>query len=108
MGLQNKVVDPELAMMAQGTSNVTQDEQCNFVNRNYNFRPNNNLPLFYHSGLRNYENFSYSNTGNSLNPPAEQGKPVTEKQYQLEELMKTFIVESKARLDQHDKPLEWP
>ena len=30
-------------------------------NRSYTFQPNNNLPSHYHPGLRNHENFSYSN-----------------------------------------------
>ena len=37
-------------------------EDVQFVgNRNYQFRPNNNLRAHYHPGLRNHENFSYSN-----------------------------------------------
>ena len=39
-----------------------QIEDANYVNnRSYPFRPNNNLPSHYHPGLRNHENFSYSN-----------------------------------------------
>ena len=39
-----------------------QIEDANYVNnRSYTFRPNNNLPSHFHSGLRNHENFSYRN-----------------------------------------------
>ena len=39
-----------------------QIEDANYVNnRSYTFRLNNNLPSHYHPGLRNHENFSYSN-----------------------------------------------
>ena len=39
-----------------------QIEDSNYVNnRSYTFRPNNNLPSHYHSGLKNHENFSYNN-----------------------------------------------
>ena len=52
-------------MQAQGAlmaNSLLQIEDANHVNnRSYTFRPNNNLPSHYHSGLRNYENFSYNN-----------------------------------------------
>ena len=36
-----------------------QIEDANYVNnRSYTFRPNNNFPSHYHSGLRNHENLS--------------------------------------------------
>ncbi|KAK6135395.1 hypothetical protein DH2020_030906 [Rehmannia glutinosa] len=44
-------------------------EQANYVNnRGFNNR-GNQLPTHYHPGLRNHENFSYSNTRNVLQPP---------------------------------------
>ncbi|KAK6125377.1 hypothetical protein DH2020_040881 [Rehmannia glutinosa] len=44
-------------------------EQVNYVNnRGFNNR-GNQLPTHYHPGLRNHENFSYSNTRNVLQPP---------------------------------------
>ena len=37
-------------------------EDMNYVNnRSYTFHPNNNLPSYYHVGLRNHENLSYEN-----------------------------------------------
>ena len=52
-------------MQAQGAvmaSPPPQLEHANYVNNiSYTFRPNNNLPSHYHSGLRNHENFSYGN-----------------------------------------------
>ena len=45
-------------------------EQCQYVNKwNYNFRPNNNLPTHFHPGLRNHENFLYTNPRNALEYP---------------------------------------
>ena len=39
-----------------------QIENANYVNnRSYTFRPNNNFPTHYQSGLRNHENLSYEN-----------------------------------------------
>ncbi|XP_024029348.1 uncharacterized protein LOC112093949 [Morus notabilis] len=97
----------EAVKMAQASSSSdSYDEQCHFVNRSYNFRPNNNLPTYYHPGLRNYENFSYANNRNVLQPTLESSKPAMEKpSSSLEELLKMYIVDSKARLDQHDAPL---
>ena len=52
-------------MQAQGglmANPLFQIEDANYVNnRSYTFRPNNNLPSYYHPGLRNHENFSYNN-----------------------------------------------
>ena len=52
-------------MQAQGTlmaNTPFQVEEENYVSsRGYTFRPNNNLPSHYHSGLRNHENLSYGN-----------------------------------------------
>ena len=52
-------------MQAQGALMANpslQIEDANYVNNRSNtFRPNNNLPSHYHPGLRNHENFSYSN-----------------------------------------------
>ena len=52
-------------MQAQGAllaNPSLQIEDANYLNnRSYTFRPNNNLPLHYHLGLRNHKNFSYSN-----------------------------------------------
>ena len=52
-------------MQAQGAlkaNSPLQIEDANYVNNiSYTFRPNNNLPSHYHLGLRNHENFFYSN-----------------------------------------------
>ena len=52
-------------MQAQGAlmaNPLPQIEDANYVNNiSYTFRPKNNLPSHYHPGLRNHENFSYSN-----------------------------------------------
>ncbi|XP_024018627.1 uncharacterized protein LOC112090780 [Morus notabilis] len=92
--------------MAQtSNSSDSYDEQYHFVNCNYNFRPNNNLPTYYHPS-RNHENFSYANNRNVLQPTLESSKPAMEKpSSSLEELLKTYIVDSKACLDQHEAHL---
>ncbi|KAI3465183.1 hypothetical protein Pfo_021846 [Paulownia fortunei] len=51
------------------------NEQANFVNNhNFNFR-GNQLPTHYHPGLKNYENFSYANNQNVLQPPPGYNNP---------------------------------
>ena len=43
-------------------NSISHVEEANFVNnRGYVFRPYNNLPTHYHTGLRNYKNLSYGN-----------------------------------------------
>ncbi|XP_024022388.1 uncharacterized protein LOC112091888 [Morus notabilis] len=97
----------EAVKMAQAlSSSDSYDEQCHFINRSFNFRPNNNLPTYYHPGLRNHENFTYANNQNVLQPTLESSKPAMKKpSSSLEELLKTYIVDSKAHLDQHDARL---
>ena len=47
------------ALMANTSLQI---EDANYVNnRSYTFRPNNNLPSYYHSWLRNHENLSLEN-----------------------------------------------
>ncbi|XP_062100520.1 uncharacterized protein LOC133806413 [Humulus lupulus] len=101
---ENKVAaSQETINVAQASSsNGLVDEQCQYVNQNYNFRPNNNLPTYYHPSLRNNEIFSYASNRNVLQPPQEPPRQIGEKPSpSLEELLKTYIVDSKARLDQH-------
>ncbi|XP_062075467.1 uncharacterized protein LOC133779529 [Humulus lupulus] len=105
---ENKVAScQEIANVAQASSsNRLVDEQCQYVNRNYNFRLNNNLPTYYHPGLQNHEKISYANNKNILQPPKEPTRKMGEKPSQsLEELLKTYIVDSKTRIDQHDTHL---
>ena len=66
----------QVAMMQSQPGQVQHSEEqfgvedVQFVgNMNYQFRPNNNLPAHYHPGLRNHQNFSYSNPRNALNAP---------------------------------------
>ena len=71
-------------------------EQCQFVNnRNYNYCPNN-LPTYYHPSLRNHENFSYANPRNALQPPLGYSQPMAEMKPLVEELLRTFIVETRG------------
>ncbi|XP_062100221.1 uncharacterized protein LOC133806104 [Humulus lupulus] len=105
---ENKVTaSQETVNVAQNSSsNGLVDEKFQYVNQNYNFRPNNNLPTYYHLGLRNHEKISYANNRNVLQPPQEPPTQMGEKPSpSLEELLKTYIVDSKARLDQYDTRL---
>ena len=87
-------------------------EDVQFVgNRNYQFRPNNNLPAHYHPGLRNHENFSYSNPRNTLSapPPSFQGQSssnyntlVENRAPNLEDNINAFVSESRKRMDAYD------
>ncbi|WP_216668129.1 hypothetical protein, partial [Proteus mirabilis] len=44
-------------------------EHVEYVNnRNFNYR-GNNMPNYYHAGLRNHKNLSYGNNRNVLQPP---------------------------------------
>ena len=81
-------------------------EQCQFVNkRNYNFQPNNNLPTHYHPGLRNHENFSYGNPNNALQPLPGFPRLLAEKKPSLEDLLGTFIVETRGRFNKDEAHL---
>nr|XP_048319557.1 uncharacterized protein LOC125418899 [Ziziphus jujuba var. spinosa] len=84
-------------------------EQCSFVeqNWNYNFRLTNNLPNYYHSRLRNHQNFSYGNPRNALNPPSSFQKPKEDKP-SMEDLitsMNSFILETRGRLNKDEARL---
>ena len=71
-------------------------EQYQFVNnRNYNFRPNNNLLTHFHLGLKNHENFSYANPRNTLQQPPRYPQPLAEKKPSYEEMLSTFIMETR-------------
>ena len=64
--LVGKVEDQQIFLNDEG---LAQDgpyyqEEVQFINgnRNYNFKPNTNLPTHYTLALRNHENFSYGPT----------------------------------------------
>ena len=101
------VSNQEGVMMTQGLNQAeTTEEQCNYVNKEYNLKPNNNLLAFYHPGLFNNENFSYANNRNTHQSTSEPAKSSIDKlSSSLEDLLRTYIVDSKARLDQHDSHL---
>ena len=53
--------------MGDGVGVGLEQEQCLYINnRNFNYRPTNNLPTYYHPSLRNHKNFSYANPRNTL------------------------------------------
>ena len=82
-------------------------KQCQFVNnRNYNFQPNNNPPTHFHLGLRNHENFSYANPRNALQPPPGYPQPLVEKKPSCEEMLSTFIMETRGRFSKDEAHLD--
>ncbi|KAJ4708787.1 DNA-directed DNA polymerase [Melia azedarach] len=102
--------DKAMAASSSCVDDGFEQEQCQYINnRNYNFRPSNNLPTHYHPRLLNHENFSYGNASNAMLPPQPTGfqqQPMVKKKPSLEDLLSIFIVETrnqfnknKARLD---------
>ncbi|KAJ4718918.1 DNA-directed DNA polymerase [Melia azedarach] len=87
-----------------------EQEQCQYINnRNFNFRPSNNLLTHYHPGLRNHENFSYGNASNAMLPPQParfQQQPMIEKKPSLEDLLSTFIVETRNQFNKNEARLD--
>ena len=93
--------------------NPTSDQQCvvedvQYVNnRGYVFRQNNNMPNYYHPGLRNHENLSYGNSSNAQNAPLGfHNQRASSSNYQrkkkppsLEENINAFVNESRKRMD---------
>ena len=73
-------------------------EQCQYINnQNLYYRPTNNFPTHYHPGLRNHENVSYANPRNTLQPPPGFPQPLAEKKTSYEEMLSTFIMETRGR-----------
>ncbi|XP_062113989.1 uncharacterized protein LOC133824999 [Humulus lupulus] len=76
---------------------------CSFPN---NYR-SNNMPNYYHPGLRNHENFSYANNKNVLQPPPGfNSQPQQEKKQSLEDILGTFILESNKRFGKNEARLD--
>ena len=79
-----------------------EQEQCQYLNNyNFNYRPNN-LPTHYHPGLRNHENFSYANQRNALQPALGFQQLLAEKKPSVEDLLSTFIVETRGRFNKSE------
>ena len=82
-----------MATNMEFTEEEENSEQCQYMgNHNFNyrssqhniFRPNNNLPPYYHLGLRNHKNFSYGNQRNAIITPGP-CQPMGERKPSLEE-----------------------
>ncbi|PON31148.1 hypothetical protein PanWU01x14_372170 [Parasponia andersonii] len=65
-----------------------------------------NLPTHYHLGFRNHENFSYANNKNVLQPPPGLNQPVEEKKPSLEDILSTFIMETRGRFNKDEALLD--
>ena len=74
-------------------------------NHIFNYRPNN-LPTHYHPVLGNHENFSYVNQRNVLQPPPSFQQLVAEKKPSIEDLLSTFIVETRGRFNKSETHID--
>ncbi|XP_024030361.1 uncharacterized protein LOC112094221 [Morus notabilis] len=85
-------------------------EQVQHMNsRNFNYRSNNmpsNLPSQYHPGLQNHENFSYGNNKNVLQPPPGYSQPLSQSKPSIDDLLSTFIVETRGRFNKDEARLD--
>lgn len=91
---------------ASSTSDGVDEEHCQYMNnRNYNYQ-SNNFPTHYHPRLRNHENFSSGNPRNALQPLLGFNQSMAKKKSSLEDLMSTFIVETKGRFNKDEARLD--
>ena len=82
------------------------DEQVQHVNNQpYNYCENN-LPTHYHLGFRNHENFSFGNLRNVLPSPSGFDNKVVEKKPSLENILCTFIVETRETFNKDEERLD--
>ena len=110
LSAQISILTNQLSVLTQGTSKAVDiTEEANFMNgRNLSFR-NNHVPNQYHPGLQNHENFSYTNTRNVLQQSLGfdagnyYGVDVDAKKPSLEDLLASFIKETRARLNKLDE-----
>ena len=86
--------------------NEMENEQVQYVNNcNLNYR-GNNLPNYYHLGLRNNQNFSYGNTKNVIQPPPGFNNQAVKKKPSFEDLQGTFISETRSRFNKNEPRLD--
>ena len=106
LSAQISILTNRLSVLTQGTSKeVDTTGDANFVNgRDFNYW-NNHVPNQYHPVLQNFENFSYANTRNVLQPPltfdvGDQFEvDIEEKKSSLEDILASFIEETRTRLN---------
>ena len=84
------------------SSAETDLEQAQYVNnRNFGFQGKQSSNNYY-LGVRNHENLLYGNNRNVLQPPPGFSNQQVEKKPSVEDLLGTFIAETRNRLKQHD------
>ncbi|XP_022863493.1 uncharacterized protein LOC111383609 [Olea europaea var. sylvestris] len=82
------------------------NEQAQYVNnRNYNQRGNYQAN-HYRPGLRNHEDLSYGNNRNTLQPPPGFNTQNSEGKPSLEDILRTFISETRSRLNKDESRLD--
>ncbi|XP_062080868.1 uncharacterized protein LOC133785663 [Humulus lupulus] len=82
-------------------------EQAQYVSHgNYNYL-SNNMPNYYHPGLRNHEKFSYNNNKNVLQPPSGfNAQPQAEKMQSFGDILGTFMMETNKRFNKNEVRLD--
>ena len=93
--------------MGDGVGVGLEQEQCQYINnRNFNYRPTNNLPTYYHLNMKNHEKFSYANPRNALQPPPSFPTPALKKKPSCEEMLSAFIMESRGRISKDEAMMD--
>ena len=91
---------------ASFTSVENGDKQVQYMNNQpYNYW-GNNLPTHYHLELCNHDNFSYGNSRNVLQPLQGYDNKVAENKPSLEDILSTFIVETRCWFNKDEARLD--
>ena len=99
-GAQHKVETITTTFMSHHRNEI-KNEKVQYVNNCNPSYQGNNLPNYYHPGLRNHENFSYGNTKNVLQPP-EFNNQAVEMKSSFEDLLGKFISETRSRFNKNE------
>uniref|UniRef100_A0A803PT47 Retrotransposon gag domain-containing protein n=1 Tax=Cannabis sativa TaxID=3483 RepID=A0A803PT47_CANSA len=93
------------ASTSQGPEmSIEQAQYMAYKTYNNNYR-GNPMPNYYHPGLRNHENLSYGNTKNVLQLPSGFNTQQQEDKKYLEDILGTFMIESKKRFNKNEARL---
>ncbi|XP_060965621.1 uncharacterized protein LOC115720188 [Cannabis sativa] len=94
------------ASTSQGPEmSIEQAQYMAYKTYNNNYR-GNPMPNYYHPGLRNHENLSYGNTKNVLQLPSGFNTQQQEEKKYLEDILGTFMIESKKRFNKNETKLD--
>ncbi|XP_075489460.1 uncharacterized protein LOC142528301 [Primulina tabacum] len=96
----------DVALVTAEEEPVVEEAQYINNNRGYGGYRGNPLPTTYHPGLRNQEKFSYANNKNVLNPPPRFNTHKGEGKPSFEDLVGTFVAESRKRMARTESRLD--